>query len=63
MWRLEATQWGTLLTTEESWRGWPARLLHGRMEETLRKAIGFGLHHLKMEAELRSRVAVLRPAA
>jgi hypothetical protein len=34
-----------------------------RLEATQRKAIGFGQHHLKMEAELRSRVAVLRPAA
>jgi len=62
-WRLEPTQWGTLLTSEESWRGWSARLMHWRMAEALRGATGIGLHHLKAEAELRSRVAALVPAA
>jgi uncharacterized protein YndB with AHSA1/START domain len=63
VWRLEPTQWGTLVTTEESWSGWPTRVMHARLEATLRRAVGSGVHHLKTEAELRSRVAVLRPVA
>ncbi len=57
VWRLEPTQRGTRVTTEESWRGWPTRLMHKRMERTLREAIVLGLHSLKTEAELRSRLA------
>jgi len=63
VWRLEETLGGTRLTTLESWRGWPTRLRHKRMAETLRQAIGVGLHHLKTEAELHARVAVLRAVA
>jgi len=62
VWRLEPTETGTRVTTEESWRGWPARLMHKRMERTLRHAIVTGLHNLKTEAELNSRVAVHRLA-
>jgi hypothetical protein len=43
------------VTTEESWSGWPTRLMHQRMEKTLRRAVAEGLHSLKHEAEFRLR--------
>jgi hypothetical protein len=55
VWRLEGTPLGTRVTTEESWNGWPTRLMHKRMERTLRSAVVHGLHNLKTEVEFRLR--------
>ena len=55
VWRIEPMPGGSRLTTEESWSGWPARLMHKRMERTLREAVISGLHNLKTEAEFRTR--------
>jgi hypothetical protein len=55
IWRLESTPGGTRVTTEESWDGWPTRLMHKRMEKTLRSAVVHGLHSLKAEVEFRLR--------
>jgi hypothetical protein len=55
VWRLEATARGTRVTTEESWDGWPTRLMHKRMERRLRHAVITGLHALKAEVEFRLR--------
>ena len=54
VWRIEATQRGSRVTTEESWSGWSIRFLHKRMEKTLRQAVFHGLHSLKAEAEFRT---------
>jgi uncharacterized protein YndB with AHSA1/START domain len=55
VWRIEPTQRGSRVTTEESWSGWSARLMHKRLERVLRDAVVHGLHVLKTEAEFRSR--------
>lgn len=55
VWRLESSPQGTRVTTEESWDGWPTKLMRGRMERTLRSAIHHGLHALKTEVEFRLR--------
>jgi uncharacterized protein YndB with AHSA1/START domain len=55
VWRLESTPRGTRVTTEESWDGWPTRVMHDRMEKTLRRALAHGLHSLKTEVEFRLR--------
>jgi uncharacterized protein YndB with AHSA1/START domain len=55
VWRLESIPRGTRVTTEESWDGWPTRLMHKRMEKTLRSAVFHGLHTLKTEVEFRLR--------
>lgn len=55
VWRLESTPRGTRVTTEESWDGWPTRLMRKRMEQTLRRAVAHGLHSLKTEVEFRLR--------
>ena len=54
VWRIEATQRGSRVTTEESWSGWTIRFMHKRMEKTLREAVFHGLHSLKAEAEFRT---------
>ena len=54
VWRLEPVEGGTLVTTEESWRGWPVRLLRRRSERALRDAVAGGLDYLKTEAERRA---------
>lgn len=54
VWELEPRADGTLVRTEESWSGWPARLLRGAMRKRLRDAIDAGLGYLKAEAERRS---------
>lgn len=54
VWRLQAIAGGTRVTTEESWRGWPARLLRTRMTRTLEDAIRTGLASLKAESERRA---------
>ncbi len=55
VWRIEPTQRGSRVTTEESWSGWSARFMHKRLERVLRDAVVHGLHVLKTEAEFRSR--------
>lgn len=55
VWRLEGTPGGTRVTTEESWAGWPTRLMPKRMERMLRHAIFDGLYALKSEVEFRLR--------
>jgi hypothetical protein len=55
VWRLEPRDGGTLVHTEESWRGLLVRLLGGPMRKSLQKAIDGGLGHLKAEAERRAR--------
>ncbi len=62
VWRIELAPSGSRVVTEESWSGWPARLLRKRMERTLNEAVDTGLRNLKTELELRSR-NVQRPAA
>ena len=46
---------GSRVTVEESWSGWPARLMHKRFGRSLRGRLVEGLHNLKTEAEFRSR--------
>jgi len=55
VWRLEPTQSGARLSTDESWRGWPVRLMRKRMQRALDEAIAVGLGDLKAEAERRAR--------
>jgi uncharacterized protein YndB with AHSA1/START domain len=55
VWRIEGTPRGTRVTTEESWRGWPTRLMRKRMERTLHDAVVHGLYSLKAEVEFRVR--------
>jgi uncharacterized protein YndB with AHSA1/START domain len=54
VWRLESEGERTLVKTEESWAGLPARLLRGRMQKLLQKELDDGLRHLKDEAERRA---------
>jgi len=53
VWHLEPTKTGVRVTTEESWRGWPTRVMRKRMTSTLRDAITTGLDDLKTESERR----------
>jgi Polyketide cyclase / dehydrase and lipid transport len=53
VWRLESRGERTLVKTEESWAGLPARILRGRMQKMLQKELDDGLRHLKAEAERR----------
>jgi hypothetical protein len=57
VWRLEPAGYGTRVTTEESWRGWPTRLMRRRLARTLEEAIAAGLADLKAEVERRARAA------
>lgn len=54
VWHLEQADGGTRVETEESWDGFPVRLLKGRMRKMLQEAIDSGLQHLKAEAERRA---------
>ena len=54
VWRLESSDGGVRVTTEESWRGWPVRLMRRRSQRTLREAVTSGLDYLKTEAERRA---------
>jgi hypothetical protein len=54
VWRLEPTSTGVKVTTEESWRGLPTRLMRRRMTRLLDEAIATGLENLKIEAERRA---------
>ena len=58
VWRIEPAGTGVRVRTEESWRGWPTRLMRRRMERTLNEAIGAGLAALKTEVERRTREGV-----
>jgi uncharacterized protein YndB with AHSA1/START domain len=54
VYRLERRAGGTLVTSEESWRGLLVRLLRRRMAKTLGQSLDSGLRHLKTEAERRA---------
>jgi len=54
VWRLEPSDGGTLVRTEESWEGLPVRILRGTMQRSLQKAVDGGLGHLKAEVERRA---------
>ena len=51
IWHLEAKAGKTVVTTEESWDGLPARLLKGYSRKMLEDAICSGLKKLKAAAE------------
>ena len=51
VYRLDAARGGTLVRTEESFEGWLARLLRGRMRKTLQNSLDSGLRRLKARAE------------
>ena len=54
VYRLQPLNGGTMVTTEESWSGWVARLFRKRMQVTLQRAMEAGLENLKTEAERRA---------
>jgi hypothetical protein len=54
VYRLQPLNGGTMVTTEESWDGWVARLFRKRMQATLERAMEAGLESLKTEAERRA---------
>ena len=47
VYRLEASDGGTLVHTEESFEGWLPRLLRGQMKKTLERSLATGLRQLK----------------
>jgi uncharacterized protein YndB with AHSA1/START domain len=49
--RLEPTGGGTRVVTEESWVGFPVRLMRRRMRRTLERSLETGLRHLEAAAE------------
>ena len=51
--RLEASEGGTLVREAESWEGFVVRLFAGRMRKTLQSSLDSGLAELKAEAERR----------
>ncbi len=51
VYRLEARDGRTVVRTEESFDGWLARLLRGRMQKTLQNALDSGLRRLKTQVE------------
>jgi hypothetical protein len=53
VWRLEARDDGTFVQTEESFAGLPVRLMPGRMQRNLQRALDESLEHLGAEAERR----------
>ena len=55
VWHIEPAGAGVRVSTEESWRGWPTRLMRRRMERTLNEAIAVGLAYLKTEVERHAR--------
>jgi hypothetical protein len=54
VWRIEARDGHSLLTTDESWEGVMARMLRRYSQRTLEKAVSDGLVHVKSEAERRA---------
>jgi uncharacterized protein YndB with AHSA1/START domain len=57
VYRLDPHRGGTLVTTEESWDGFVARLFRVRMHNTLATALDAGLVSIKAEAERRAAAA------
>lgn len=55
---LEPRNGTTLVKTQESYEGFVARVLRGRLQKTLDQALDEGLRHLKAEAERRSASSV-----
>jgi hypothetical protein len=53
VWRIRPDGDRSVVTTEESWEGLPARLFRGRSQKTLEGAVESGLRLLKAEAERR----------
>ncbi|MHB0877004.1 MAG: SRPBCC family protein [Anaerolineae bacterium] len=53
VWQFEPRGERTLVSTTETWEGLLPRLLPGRMQRMLQKALDAGLQHLKKEAERR----------
>jgi uncharacterized protein YndB with AHSA1/START domain len=53
-WRLEPSNGGTRVETEESFGGFLARLLRGSLQKTLDRSTVSGLEHLKRESERRA---------
>jgi uncharacterized protein YndB with AHSA1/START domain len=53
-WRLEPSNGGTRVETDESFSGFLVRLLRGSMQKTLDSSTERGLEHLKREAERRA---------
>ena len=53
-WRLEPSDGGTRVETEETYTGLLARLFRGQLQKTLDRALEQGLEHLKREAERRA---------
>ena len=51
VYRLEARDGRTVVRTEESFDGWLARLLRGRMQKRLQMALDSGLRRLKTQVE------------
>ncbi len=49
--RLELQEGGTHVVSEESWAGFPVRLMRGRMAKTLATSLEDGLGHLRAAAE------------
>jgi uncharacterized protein YndB with AHSA1/START domain len=49
VWRLESQSERTLVKTEESFAGLPARLFTGRLHKLLQRELDAGLRHLKAE--------------
>jgi len=54
VYRLEPRDGQTIVSTAESWDGWPARLLRRRMQTMLEDALHPALQALKAEAERRA---------
>jgi hypothetical protein len=54
VWRLQPRDGRTIVTTEESWEGITARLLHKWSQKTVDRAMRAGLVYLKAEAERRA---------
>jgi hypothetical protein len=54
LWRIEPPDGGTVVTTEESWEGFVARLFHGWIQQMLQRSIDAGLVYLRGEAERRA---------
>ncbi len=55
VWRLERHGGTTVVSTEESWTGLPARLLPRIMRNSLHKTLDAWLRDLKIAAEARTR--------
>jgi hypothetical protein len=53
-WRLEPEHGATLVRTEESWNGIPARLFRHLLARTLARSLETGLEHLKLAVEGRT---------